>query len=806
MSILSSLSLSRFFATFAGSLLSTCLLGLVYLPDNSWAEDSTLLPSSTTTAPAPHLPSGAIFQLSPVTVIASPEPMTGHGAEIQGDILEKLPLRNNSLNEALGILPGVQFSDEAFLATQGGEIRPPQLSISGGKVFENNFTIDGISNNSLLDPQGATDPVSNNDVPGHAQGVFLDASLIGRVMVYDSNVSARYGRFKGGVVEAETIDPQPWPGGKVFYRTTRDDWTSFHMDRDNKESFRDSTNHKEQPKFRKHAAGIDLHLPITPRFHALGAYRLLHSTIPLRQDGQTKTQRRTQENFLIKTVFQASEAVGIDLLWAYTPYKASYFKDGFHDSDFDLYGGGYLLSAKSRVRLSIAELEIQAAYQHSENSRSAPPHMTQIQNPDGSWEKDGFLGDIEKNQQNLLLKSDLIFQPFSLGTSFHQFNTGLEIQHIQGSTERAETSYLYTYANGQIPRRTIYEKADAEALLRQYALYLENIITWGRLEIRPGGRLDYDDYTHNLNLAPRLAAALDLFGNRRTVLVAGINRYYANPLITYKLREGLKPTYQERWSEDDGWSFFSQATTNTRYSQLKTPYAEELVAGVDQQLFGGKGSFKYIHRSGRDEFAKTFGPSEQDGYRYNSLNNNGRSRHESYILSWEKQWPNHYLAINGTYQETKSSNESYDELLAEEDLVEQVWHNGRLYNKGQLPRKDFNRPWVINLTYVGRLPQGFSFSGTAKYRSGYDALLNTYKRNPEVMLADGTNPFIYEEVKKGGSVTLSCRLGWETSLFLSHRVMLSLEAINLLNKKTRAGGSDDYEIGRQIWAGMEYRF
>jgi outer membrane receptor protein involved in Fe transport len=37
-------------------------------------------------------------------------------------------------------------------------------------------------------------------------------------------------------------------------------------------------------------------------------------------------------------------------------------------------------------------------------------------------------------------------------------------------------------------------------------------------------------------------------------------------------------------------------------------------------------------------------------------------------------------------------------------------------------------------------------------------------------------------------------------------MVVSLEANNLLNKKTSVGNTDDYEIGRQIWAGLEYRF
>ena len=794
---------------------SSDLLGILFLsvfcgfcwPTHTWAADKALISSPVQEAPEPTPPpSTNIALLPPVTVVAAPEPITGHGNSIPGDIIEQLPLRNNSINEALTILPRIQYSETSNLSTLGGEIFPPQVSISGGKVFDNNFAIDGISNNSLLDPDGETDPVTNNDVPGHAQELFLDASLVEKITVYDSNVSARFSNFKGGVVDAETLTPLPWFTGKLFYRTTRDEWTSFHIDPENEEDFLNSTDHKEQPKFDKHHAGFDLHVPLSPRLLTVSAYRLLYSKIPLKQEDQTKNQERRQENFFIKTLFHASEQTDIDLLWTYTPYRGDYYKDGFTDSDFTLDGGGHLVSAGLHTRLPFAILNFQAAYSTSENSRNAPNHMIQTQNPDGSWDKEGFLGDIEKTQESVQLKTDLGFVPFNLGASAHRLNAGIDFQYIEGTTERQDTSYLYTYPLATAPNRTVYPKGSATALLKKYGAYLEDIVTWRRLEIRPGVRLDYDDFMHNLNLAPRLAAAFDVFANRQTVLIAGINRYYADTLLTYKLREGLKPTFQERWSDTDGWYFFRSSVTNTRYSKLDTPYSDEYVLGLEQLLFGGKAVLKYIRREGRDEFGKTYGEEEDDGYRYNSLNNNGRSQYESYGLSWERQWRNHYLNINGTYQETDSSNESYDDLLDEEDIVEQVWYNGRLVNKKDLPRKDFNRPWVVNLTYIGKFPYGFTFSGIAKYRSGYKAIQNTYERNPDITLPDDTNPYIYEKVNRGGAVTVSCQIDWEKKLYLNHSLVLSLEVNNLFNKKSPVADSDDYEIGRQVWAGAEYRF
>jgi hypothetical protein len=143
-------------------------------------------------------------------------------------VIPHLMRGNGNINELLEVLPDVQVDRRHSNSLSGGEILPPEVSISGGKSFQNNFTIDGISNNSLLDPV-ARNPNSLTDVPGHSQELFLDSALVEEITVYDSNVPARFGNFTGGVVDARTRSPMPRFGGKLTYRTTRDGWTRFHL-------------------------------------------------------------------------------------------------------------------------------------------------------------------------------------------------------------------------------------------------------------------------------------------------------------------------------------------------------------------------------------------------------------------------------------------------------------------------------------------------------------------------------------------------------------------------------------------------
>lgn len=95
--------------------------------------------------------------LAPVLVHGQQEPLTNASRIIDRKIIDSFPSGNNSINEILSFLPDIQFSETSNLSTQGGEILPAAVSIAGGKGFENNFIIDGLSNNSILDPD-ADDP------------------------------------------------------------------------------------------------------------------------------------------------------------------------------------------------------------------------------------------------------------------------------------------------------------------------------------------------------------------------------------------------------------------------------------------------------------------------------------------------------------------------------------------------------------------------------------------------------------------------------------------------------------------------
>lgn len=807
---------------------------------------ASVAPAASTDVPPPEIPT-----LPPVTVVAAPEEHLTGSSSLSRETIDALPRGNGSVNELLDVLPGVQFAEEARSSQTAGEILPPAVSISGGRTYQNNFTIDGLGNNSLLDPN-ADDPKSSVSVPGHPQEIFLDASLVEEVTVYDHNVPASYGGFTGGAVDARTRNPAPEFGGALHYRTTSDRWTELHVDDEDEEDFEASRSHLRQPHFEKHDAGISLDIPLGRRGGLLASYQRSESTIPLRWLGEHKKQRRRNENFFLKYALNLPSGVSLDVTALHAPYRADYFYPDAVDGDITIDGGGSSFATTYQRPLPLGDLRLLAAYRVSENSRRAAPHLRRwlydldplnpgtllsTAKPWGAEAEDGVstegsVGSLESEQQGWQARADFTAAGFATGPLRHAVSAGIDFERVRGTLERPEENHIYfgpkyaptvTCEEGAIDciageqyftKRFVYEPDEVVATIDQYHLYLEDRMRLGRLELRPGVRFSYDDFMKNRNTAPRLAASYDLLGDGATVLVAGYNRYYGKTLLTYKLREGSRP-YRYEWRTLAGdtptaWGPLlvmgvPLAGRGYRYSDLKTPYTDETVFGLDQRLFGGVASLRYIERQGDDEFA-THTVVEPKVY---ELNNNGHSRHQEYRFAWERRSTRHFLALNATYQETESSNEKYTSELDLEDLEKQVVYRGEVVYRSDLPRNDYNRPWTANLTYSVRLPLGFAFTNVTKYRSGYRAPADTRVNTPEGL-------DIYARIKQPESWIFDWRIDWQKGVGRGQALGLTLEVLNVFDRKVPAGPSGDalepgsstagYELGRQFWAGAEYRF
>jgi hypothetical protein len=422
------------------------------------------------------------------------------------------------------------------------------------------------------------------------------------------------------------------------------------------------------------------------------------------------------------------------------------------------------------------------------------------------------------------------FQPLSGGPLQHRLNAGFELQRTDASFERAKNTYLYwratrstvvdcqgdteTCADGEqyFTRRYVYSSGLSKVRGYEGSIYLEDNAKWGDVELRPGARLSYDDYTGNSNVAPRFSAAWDLFGGKSTVLHAGLNRYYGKVLYTDALRTAVQPVITETRSlvgtTLGTWTFSTQSNTLNSSADLDTPYSDEVSAGIDQALCGGRLKLDYVHRKGHDEIASELSAVQSDGKRYRTFNNNGRSRYESYRLSWQRQWRRGELLLNLTRAESETSAESYNTLLDDTALDRRIWYDGEVLSKDEVPRSDYNRTWTGNFTWLQRLPAGFDFTNVTTYRSGYRAIEDTGSNlTLNSGMPDEEEVDVYAEIKHGQAWVFDWKLGWSAPRLAGAEIRLVAEVLNVFNSKVELGeNSDRYETGRQFWAGIEGRY
>ncbi len=648
------------------------------------------------------------------------------------------------------------------------------------------------------------------------------------------------------MVDVVTRNPAPDFGGRLSFRHTRDDWTKFHLSDDDQFDFSEGRSPSKQPRFEKNDVGLELNIPIGESQGVLASYRFLHSDIPLYNLDRTQEQSRILHNIFIKYQNLLSDSTVLELSFKATPYEGEHFIANARDSKFLVKGGGYSLGATLYKAFSDWELTLRGGYQLSENSREAPnvwrPWRTlgsttwgRAVNSDASLE--GGFGDIEKEQHTLKLATELSSYPQRTDWGSHQWHTGFALEHIRGRYDRTETAYLYrdprhssTVICGDdllgcvdreqyFKQRNVYSESSTSASMTRVATHAENQIRIGDFGLRPGLRLSYDDFMENFNVAPRLAATWDVFGDDRTRLIAGLNRYYGQTLLTYKLREAITPfTPEYRILKDglflDGWDGGAKGISQvSRFSSLDTPYSDEIAAGIDQQLFGGRLSLKFVYREGKDEFARRYGDLEETGLRPYTLSNDGRSRHRSWRATWERSWEKHFLSINASWRRSETNHEDFDaSVIEDEETDSRIWYREQLIFRDQLPDDVDDFPVEMRLTWVAKLPWGLTFTNFTTFRSSYDQLVNTL-RQQELPPAEKEDPEqaqtapVYADRREPSSWRFDWKLSWEKEIVREQKLRLHAEVNNVFNEKISTEPALlQYETGRQFWAGVDYIF
>lgn len=793
---------------------------------------------------------------------------------ISAEKISKTPMGNGNITELLKSNPNVRFSNDSNSSLNPGEIAPENVSFHGEKFYNNNFMIDGLSNNNNVNPganngdlTASPDGYSPTDLPaGGAQSFWINAELVDRLEVFDSNVSAKYGNFTGGVVDARLKDPSlDRASGKVSWRTSNDSMTKYHINPSDEVDFAQATRFYNQPQFTKNFYSLTVNQPFDDRSGIIFAYNRQESVIPQFHEvmNEWKDQKRLGETYLLKGIWFADNGDIFRMTGMYSPHKSSYYKDNVQNGLFSNSGGGYRGNLEWEHFASWGKVTSLVGYQYDQNKieQSADTYQSWYRyNRASNFVSDtitwgssvpstnaqlGFLGGygtFGTDKTNTTLKQDIEFTPFAaLGLS-HQVDAGWELGLYQSRYRRfsdaATSSGVPTIDKNVVcqagdsfcidgeqyfKRRTLYSQRVVEGNYTDYAIYLQDSMNYKRLEFTPGVRVQYDDFLKNITAAPRFATSLDVFGDKSTRLFGGANRYYGQSLMAYKLRSGISAKIaQTRTNANTPW--VGDTTTYNSYdydiSGLKTPYSDELTLGVSQRVMDSVWTLKWVNRKGRDQFGR-MNTVDDSGQKHYVMTNSAKTEGDTWSLTAESISPYHWGIVDVNWEleaswiKNKSSSQAtYDDT--NNDYMMAIV-DGKLIERGEMEALDFNKPWVANARIYTYFPAlGLNWTHSVGYSSGMTGYSSKTISCPNGNSACGNytgNALEFKKTKYSDYFTYDWRFGWKQPTFQNQSLELTLDVLNVLDTRIeakQAGTANSprmvYQTGRQFWFGVAYNW
>lgn len=802
-----------------------------------------------------------------VSGVAQNHPSTDVMSAPQYVTSEEISQKNTgdgNITDLMKTNPAVQFANNDSNSMNQGEIKPSRISIHGSSSYQNAYRLDGVSFNNDFDPADSGLGETSTRLSSGDQGIYIDSRLIDSMAVYDNNIPVEFGGFTGGTVE---VNSRRWQGensAHAYYRLTRSSWN--HLYHDSTQGIDTTKNDTANParfqnRYDKDDFGGWFELGVSENSGIVFSASRRSSTIPMTvtggeafvlenntiepifSDSGKKNQRRTSDNYFLKYSVDLSEKSSLDLSANYASYDSRLFSSSVSNSGYDSTHDGLGFTAVFKHQLELGQLEVTANTQDLKDDRqNDQKYSLTVRATDENWQtterNSGGLGDLESKQKNHGLKTVMRFntQEDGLGLT-HTPTLGAEVNYTKGTYVRDNDYFRYTYSGdideneiytGHLSNITRFQKGSYSADYTNYALFLDDSIQYGKLILRPGVRLDRDDFVNRTNIAPRLSGTYDVFGDSKTQIIAGANRYYGRSMLTYALYGAQNDGMQNCLGYDPSEACSLIPDNNNWDNQkdyegidsLKTPYNDELTLALQQEIMSTTWRLQYVHREGYDEVRTRTKYDTRDANKRSirMYDNGGRSSHDTVTLSvnnsqpWEWADASHVMNASFTWQQSESNTpkdagyNSFDP--ANKVNLNKVWYDGKVIDASKLPSTSFNSPIKLNLEltsvwdeYDLTLYNRLQWWGSRNQAVRYD---NSYYSDPEVGQLRK-----YTKQKFASKYTWDTRLGWKPDF--TYGFGFSVEVNNVLNNKNIADRFmfDDrvlksYDPGRQFWLQVNY--
>ncbi|MDH5912716.1 TonB-dependent receptor plug domain-containing protein [Vibrio splendidus] len=731
---------------------------------------------------------------------------------LDADDIKDTPSSNGNLTDYLKDNPNVRFAGGDLDGFQGGEIKPVSVSIHGADSSQTSYMIDGVNVNNDLDPNNQLfdGTMQVNPQSQSEQAYFLDANLLSGVTVYSSDVPAQFGGFTGGTVVAETRQYVGEDKVRLSYRTTQSDWAEMKVDPNAKAVVEkaspkgiDST---FQPVYKKEFFSVSAEQAITDDIGMVIGFSRRDSDIQqsrlLNPQGKTDKQNHTRrsDNFLANVNWVPSTARSVELGLRLSDYNEGKYYETNVNGDVTDSHLGYGSTLTWNEQLGKGRLSVTAAYDKFQDERESSSNDATVYvdaMSSFSYEEGGY-GDSQLTQENTTFRVDYSLDRLALGSTFHAISFGAEYRKTDYEFNRdydVTQRMVMDFGGGFTYDETkTLNAGKVNTGYQNYAFYVEDKIKWGSVSIRPGVRVDRDDFLENTNIAPRLATRWQILPDTR--LNFGLNRYYGRSFAAMKLAGEVSEL-----NKDETRNYES-------LNSLDTSYSDELSFGVTQNVGNFVVAANYVLR----DHQKRIMTEEKDvaGKTVTYYSNGHDYKVDTYTLQVSniKPWvlgPTLWtttLAADWLTTDRADLNKSFvpNEL---------VFLDGKLMKRSEMEQEvnSSSEEWVLRLGLDMNIPSYDLLWANKVY---VKAPVKGYKHVTD----DGPDKrSMYASYNYGTHTQWDTRIRYQPNLFGTHSAYLQLDVLNVLNQVRQSGvirGDDgDYGIyspGREFWLELGYEF
>lgn len=772
----------------------------------------------------------------------------------------------NDANDILRNLPNVQYQndidDDAGVSDQDLiDLRPREVSISGARVYENNFILEGMPINTVTGTAeaygdgdlGEVTSINQDRIYGlHSQSIYVPTDFLEGVTVMDSNVSAAFGNFQGGVVSYKMQQAafDRWQGS-VSTDFTSSRWTSYNLGTETGLN----PNGVATPEYIKRRTSVSVTGPITDNIAILGQYSRQTAVTGKDKDYQYIENRRVDEdskNEFYRAQIKANTDLGdFTLEGVYTDYHQVWDNEKWRNMKIDQTATG--LSAKLEHNYEFADFDLggvafsnvkvnsKLSYSGSENANDMNGNVgrayyqtyfvsrvRRFQATDVSgisdWCRtdpslttstlcyDGATGDKEQRQDSLTWSQDV---SGDIGSG--SFKLGGEYSYTDAYRRRPEDSTFYgsylvrnqtnALANMKFVcntaeecneeqfanTKTTYRAFDVHARLNQFSAYAELEQNWDWFNVRGGARITYDDYMKNVDVAPRLVATITPFEDFSISL--GANRYYDAQSLAYAIRDRQPRAQTQTRSQTGGlvgaWNppTTSQNYTN-RASDLDTPYSDELTFGLSgiEPLLGGEWRLRFVDRRSKDQYATT-----QTGNSTRVLSNDGSGAYQSVTAEYAKEFD---IANFGPLEQllfnasvTWSRREVSNDNYYEDSFEDEyIYYKGQSYTLAGFNVVTGNKDIPVRFQ-AGLSSSWFDNSLVLDVNANYNLGYTGAKATDGTILIDGKSHEIYEDFDFDPLFTVNLAASYQVWKNDNADLTLNVRVDNVFNENGNATAS-----------------